>query len=66
MKQKPKGFIATCQCGRVVGAMDYENTDRKEAGKLLGLWISEGCSIQPKFDLCWEVTVKPCACEVVA
>ncbi len=63
-KLKPKGFIAICQCERVVGAMDYERTDRKEAGKLLGLWISEGCTIKPKFHGSWSVTVQSCVCEI--
>lgn len=63
MKQKPKGFIAQCQCGNIVGAMDYERTDRSEAGKLLGAWIHDGCIIYPKFDLNWSVQVKPCKCD---
>ena len=62
-KRKPKGFIATCQCGRVVGAMDYERTDRAEAGKLLGGWLADGCTVAPKFNGTWSVKVEPCDCD---
>lgn len=34
-KKRPTGFVATCQCGVVVGAMDSKRTDQREAGKLL-------------------------------
>jgi hypothetical protein len=62
MKKKPTGFIATCQCGKVVGAMNYEHADRKDAGKMLGKWISDGCTIEPRFDGKWSVTVTACEC----
>lgn len=62
MKKKPSGFVATCQCGKIVGAMDYERTDRKEAGKTLGRWLADGCTIEPRFTGSWQVTVEPCAC----
>jgi hypothetical protein len=62
-KLQPKGFIAICQCGLIVGAMDYQNTERKEAGKILGQWIADGCTIQPKFEGCWQVTVTSCKCD---
>jgi hypothetical protein len=65
MKLKPKGFIAICQCGLTVGAMDYERTDRKDAGKILGSWIADGCIIQPQFTGTWSVTVSHCECEAV-
>lgn len=63
MKHKPTGFIATCQCGEVVGAMDYERTDRQEAGKLLGQWIADGCTIEPRFTGNWSTNVTACKCE---
>ena len=63
MKRKPRGFVAICQCGLTVGAMDYERTDRKEAGKILGAWISDGCRIIPQFDSSWSVEVKACICQ---
>lgn len=65
MKKKPRGFVAVCQCGLVVGAMDYDRTDRKDAGKILGAWIADGCIITPQFDGCWSVEVKPCICHEI-
>ncbi|MAY41715.1 MAG: hypothetical protein CMI05_05275 [Oceanospirillaceae bacterium] len=63
MKKKPVGYIAICQCGRVVGAMDLKNTDRIDAGKILGQWVSEGCTLEPKFDYSWTATVSACGCD---
>lgn len=62
MKRKPKGFSATCQCGNVVGAMDYERTDRKEAGQLLGKWLHDGCTITPFFGS-FSIHVGYCTCD---
>lgn len=62
MKQKPKGFIAICQCGMNVGVMDYERTDRKEAGVLLGRWIHEGCTVKPFFTGTTCVQISSCQC----
>jgi len=61
-KKKPTGFIAICQCGKVVGAMDYQRTDKSEAGKILGKWLHDGCTVKPRFGACWEVRVLPCSC----
>jgi hypothetical protein len=62
MKNKPTGFVATCQCGEVVGALDYMRTDRKESGKILGGWIADGCTIAPRFTGDWRVHVTGCKC----
>lgn len=62
-KKKPTGFIARCQCGVIVGAMDYERTERSEAGKLLGRWLHDGCTVEPRFNGTWSITVKDCRCE---
>ena len=35
-KLKPNGYIAICQCGKTVGAIDLNRTDRKDSGKVLG------------------------------
>jgi len=63
MKHKPNGYIAICQCGRTVGAMSLDRTERKEAGQLLGQWISDGCILQPKFDCIWSAEVTSCVCD---
>jgi hypothetical protein len=65
-KKKPTGFIAKCQCGLNVGAMDYINTDKAEAGRILGKWLHDGCTVIPMFDSSWQVTCSPCECEVLA
>lgn len=63
MKKKPIGFIATCQCGNIVGAMDFERTDRKDAEKILGQWLGDGCTIVPRFGGSWSCAIEACACE---
>lgn len=62
-KTKPTGFVAMCQCGAIVGAMDYERTDRQEAGRMLGQWLHAGCTVEPRFGSMWRTTVEPCKCE---
>ena len=63
VKRQPTGFVATCQCGVIVGAMDYTRTDRKDAGQILGKWLHDGCTVEPRFAGTWEVTVEACRCE---
>lgn len=60
--KQPSGFIAICQCGQIVGALDFNRTDRKEAGKILGEWLWSGCTVQPKFESSWSVQVTACVC----
>lgn len=62
-RKSPTGFIAVCQCGEIIGAMDYTRTERKEAGKIIGEWLASGCTVQPKFVSTWSVTVTSCKCE---
>lgn len=62
MKRKPTGFIAICQCKEIIGALDYNRTDRKEAGKILGKWLADGCTIIPKFSHNWHATISICRC----
>ena len=59
---RPVGFVATCRCGVVTGAMDFERTDRREAGAILGRWLFEGCTVEPRFDHNWSVFIEPCKC----
>ena len=63
MKKKPTGFVAICQCGKCVGAMDFERTDRKEAGQILSGWLADGCTVEPRFTGSWAAKVDACACE---
>ena len=62
MKRKPTGFVAICQCSKIVGALDYTRTDRREAGAILGRWLHEGCTVMPHFSCEWSATVEACQC----
>lgn len=66
MKRKPTGFVALCQCSVVVGSMDAARTPRADAGKLLGRWLADGCTVAPRFEGTWQAHVQPCQCERVA
>ena len=59
---KPTGFVAICQCGKTIGAMDYKRTEHKEAGKILGKWLHWGCIVCPRFDDIWQEKISPCEC----
>lgn len=62
-KKTPTGFIAECQCGLIIGAIDYKRTDKKDSGRILGRWLHDGCKIIPKFDSSWQVTCNACRCD---
>lgn len=62
-KKKPTGYVAMCQCGVIVGAIDMNATDRKDAGRLLGEWVSDGCVLTPQFSGSWSAAISPCECE---
>lgn len=62
-KQKPTGIVATCQCGVKIGALDYNRTDRREAGKIMGAWLSDGCTVEPRFSGTWCEHLSTCQCE---
>ncbi|EIU1490842.1 hypothetical protein ACTVD7_005554 [Pseudomonas aeruginosa] len=62
MKRRPTGFVATCQCGVAVGAMDINRTERADAGRLLGKWLYDGCTVEPRFAGTWSAEIGPCKC----
>ncbi|HEQ0021719.1 TPA: hypothetical protein VDW60_003972 [Pseudomonas aeruginosa] len=62
MKRRPTGFVATCQCGVAVGAMDINRTERADAGRLLGKWLYDGCTVEPRFAGTWSTEIGPCKC----
>ncbi|EOD9553496.1 hypothetical protein ACJ7RV_002620 [Vibrio parahaemolyticus] len=62
VRLKPNGYIAICQCGKTVGAIDLNLTERKEAGKILGKWIADGCELKPRFAATWRADISPCKC----
>ncbi|MCY1544975.1 hypothetical protein D9M68_808900 [compost metagenome] len=66
MKRRPTGYVATCQCGVVIGAMDINRTDRADAGKLLGRRLFDGCTVEPRFAGTWVAEIGPCRCRSAA
>lgn len=62
MKRQPTGFVARCQCGAIVGALDYDRTDRKEAGVIMGKWLADGCTVKPRFGESWSERLESCKC----
>lgn len=64
--RKPTGFVATCQCGATVGALDANRTSTGDAGKLLGGWLSRGCTVTPKFEGTWQASIESCRCRAPA
>lgn len=58
----PNGFTATCQCGVIIGAMDYTKTSQREAGRMLGQWLYAGCTVTPFFDGTHCIPVSRCKC----
>lgn len=63
MKRKPTGFVARCQCGSYVGAIDIDRTERKEAGKIMGQWLANGCDVLSRFGGAWTEQIQSCKCE---
>lgn len=66
MAKKPTGFVATCQCGVITGALDATRTDNKDAGRILGGWLSKGCTVTPQFAGTWSAHIHPCQCATQA
>lgn len=62
VKDKPTGFVAKCRCGSVMGAMDFERTERREASRILGKWLFDGYTVEPRFEKGWSVTLSVCKC----
>jgi hypothetical protein len=63
-KPRPTGFVATCRCGVVVGALDYLRSHRRESSEVLGRWLMDGCTVEPRFSPSWRVTVEACRCRM--
>lgn len=63
MKLKPTGFVAVCQCGETIGALDADRTDRKDMGRILGQWLADGCTVSPRFTGNFVAHITPCKCD---
>lgn len=62
-RQDLTGFVAICQCGETIGALDYDRMKLKESGKIIGKWLTKGCWVEPKFGGAWSVNITGCKCE---
>jgi hypothetical protein len=62
-KKQPTGFVATCQCGAVVGAMNYASTNGEEAGHMIAAWLMGGCTVEPRFGDNWSCLMESCRCK---
>ena len=60
----PTGFVATCRCGVIVGALDYLRSHRRDSALTLGQWLHSGCTVEPRFTSSWQVSVEPCRCHM--
>jgi hypothetical protein len=66
VKLKPTGFVAKCQCGVYIGAVDIRRTRNEDVSKLLGKWLfTDGCTVEPRFDGTWMETISPCQCKSI-
>ena len=61
-RKQPTGFVATCQCGLEVGALDLERSDRVDVARLLGQWLMHGCTVTPRFTGTWSAQIEMCEC----
>ena len=61
-KPSPNGFIAICECGAVVGALDFNRTDRKDAGNIISEWLMTGHTVKPMYGAYWSVPLEGCRC----
>lgn len=62
-RRQPTGFVARCQCGVITGALDVERTHPKDLGVLLGKWLMQGCTVEPRFEGSWSAPVGACQCD---
>jgi hypothetical protein len=60
--QSPTGFVAKCRCGCITGALDADRTERADMGKILGQWLTRGCTVEPRFGGTWTEIIERCKC----
>lgn len=61
--RRPTGFVAKCQCGVFTGAIDAARTDRSEMAKMLGQWLFDGKTVEPRFGGTWSEQLNSCQCK---
>lgn len=65
MNTQPTGYVATCRCGRAVGALDLLRIDNATASQMLGNWLAQGRTVTPQFQSEWTVAISACTCSSV-
>lgn len=59
----PTGFVARCQCGVYIGAIDVTGTLRADSAKWVGEWLLDGYTVEPRFGS-WQQKLGPrCKCD---
>ena len=61
-EQKPTGFLAQCECGACLGAVDFTLTEPETSLRILSSWLEKGARIIPQFGDGWPVYINPCLC----
>lgn len=62
VRKRPTGFLAKCQCGAIISAVDYIRIDKGEFGILCGMWLHSGYAVLPMFGDSWKVELEQCKC----
>ena len=62
VRKTPTAFVATCQCGLEIGALDIERTGPEDTKRLLGMWLMQGCTVAPRFTSNWSARIQLCEC----
>lgn len=58
----PTGFVARCRCGKFTGAISRIESSREELGKVIGIWLIEGKTIEPRWGT-WCEDLNACSCD---
>lgn len=59
---RPTGYVARCQCGVFTGAIDANRTDRNDMAKIIGQWLFDGKTVEPRFGSGWSEVLHSCRC----
>lgn len=62
MAERPTGFVARCRCGNYTGALDLHRSERSETSRILGSWLFDGKTVEPRFGGTWSQSLMPCQC----
>lgn len=63
MIRTPTGFVAKCQCGATVAALDALRTPHSAKVTYLLSWLADGWTVEPRFSGTWSAQVEPCRCD---